>query len=268
MRRALPRCSTLHRRVVVRLHRRRARPQRRGIGRLVEGGRGPVHAADSVASACAAAAERRSPHDRIVVFGSFHTVGPAIDWLESRGCCCRPETGRVPNILTRDGSSRQRTADRRIDPGCAGRAGRTGIAVGPKADGRDSPPAAAAAEPLRNVTVDLTTSKAPAQSRMLNRRRRRPPPQRRRPQRAVSPPVQTPERATPQRRRAARTRCATAPRRQRRRRASRPGGRAPAGRGVRTWRRLNPPHFSPTSKGMVRGLCSSAASPAARTPTS
>ena len=28
------------------------------------------------------------PHDlvdRIVVFGSFHTVGPALDWLEARG---------------------------------------------------------------------------------------------------------------------------------------------------------------------------------------
>jgi hypothetical protein len=32
--------------------------------------------------------------DRIVVFGSFHTVGPALDWLESRGllpAAARPE---------------------------------------------------------------------------------------------------------------------------------------------------------------------------------
>ncbi len=56
--------------------------------------RGPVAAADSVASACAAAASAAGRHDRIVVFGSFHTVGPAIDWLESRGWlppAARPE---------------------------------------------------------------------------------------------------------------------------------------------------------------------------------
>ncbi|MEO7206839.1 MAG: bifunctional tetrahydrofolate synthase/dihydrofolate synthase [Steroidobacteraceae bacterium] len=43
----------------------------------------PVVAADSVASACAAALKAAGQQDRIVVFGSFHTVGPAIDWLES-----------------------------------------------------------------------------------------------------------------------------------------------------------------------------------------
>jgi dihydrofolate synthase/folylpolyglutamate synthase len=47
--------------------------------------RTPVAAADSVASACAAASSAAERQDRIVVFGSFHTVGPAIDWLESRG---------------------------------------------------------------------------------------------------------------------------------------------------------------------------------------
>jgi dihydrofolate synthase / folylpolyglutamate synthase len=45
----------------------------------------PVVAADNVAGACAAALSAATPQDRIVVFGSFHTVGPAIDWLESRG---------------------------------------------------------------------------------------------------------------------------------------------------------------------------------------
>jgi dihydrofolate synthase/folylpolyglutamate synthase len=45
----------------------------------------PVIATDNVASACAAASSAAKPQDRIVVFGSFHTVGPAIDWLESRG---------------------------------------------------------------------------------------------------------------------------------------------------------------------------------------
>jgi dihydrofolate synthase/folylpolyglutamate synthase len=44
-----------------------------------------VIATDNVASACAAALSAAGPQDRIVVFGSFHTVGPAIDWLESRG---------------------------------------------------------------------------------------------------------------------------------------------------------------------------------------
>ena len=56
--------------------------------------RGPVIAAESVASACAAAATAGGRQDRIVVFGSFHTVGPALDWLESRGLlppAARPE---------------------------------------------------------------------------------------------------------------------------------------------------------------------------------
>ncbi|MGO9935359.1 MAG: bifunctional tetrahydrofolate synthase/dihydrofolate synthase [Steroidobacteraceae bacterium] len=44
-----------------------------------------VHAADSVSAACAAAAAAANSHDRIVVFGSFHTVGPALDWLEAAG---------------------------------------------------------------------------------------------------------------------------------------------------------------------------------------
>jgi dihydrofolate synthase / folylpolyglutamate synthase len=55
---------------------------------------GAVVAVDSVASACAAALAAAGRQDRIVVFGSFHTVGPAIDWLESRGllpAAARPE---------------------------------------------------------------------------------------------------------------------------------------------------------------------------------
>jgi dihydrofolate synthase / folylpolyglutamate synthase len=44
-----------------------------------------VHASDSVAAACAAAAAAANSRDRIVVFGSFHTVGPALDWLEAAG---------------------------------------------------------------------------------------------------------------------------------------------------------------------------------------
>jgi dihydrofolate synthase/folylpolyglutamate synthase len=44
-----------------------------------------VNAAESVATACAAALGAATPQDRIVVFGSFHTVGPALDWLEAAG---------------------------------------------------------------------------------------------------------------------------------------------------------------------------------------
>jgi dihydrofolate synthase/folylpolyglutamate synthase len=40
-----------------------------------------VAQASDVASACAAARERAGPDDRIVVFGSFHSVGPALEWL-------------------------------------------------------------------------------------------------------------------------------------------------------------------------------------------
>ncbi len=40
---------------------------------------------ETVDAACAAALERAGPADRIVVFGSFHTVGPALDWLAAHG---------------------------------------------------------------------------------------------------------------------------------------------------------------------------------------
>jgi dihydrofolate synthase/folylpolyglutamate synthase len=45
----------------------------------------PLMTADDIASACCAALAYAEPHDRIVVFGSFHTVGPALDWLDRRG---------------------------------------------------------------------------------------------------------------------------------------------------------------------------------------
>jgi dihydrofolate synthase / folylpolyglutamate synthase len=41
------------------------------------------HAAASIGAACAAASAAAEGQDRIVVFGSFHTVGPALDWLEA-----------------------------------------------------------------------------------------------------------------------------------------------------------------------------------------
>ena len=43
--------------------------------------RAPVQLADSVEAACALARERARPHDRIIVLGSFHVVGPALSWL-------------------------------------------------------------------------------------------------------------------------------------------------------------------------------------------
>jgi dihydrofolate synthase/folylpolyglutamate synthase len=44
----------------------------------------PVEAADSTSAGCAAALAYAKPLDRIVVFGSFHVAGPALDWLEAR----------------------------------------------------------------------------------------------------------------------------------------------------------------------------------------
>jgi dihydrofolate synthase/folylpolyglutamate synthase len=47
--------------------------------------RAPVEAAPTIAAACEAAAAAAGAGDRIVVFGSFHTVGPALDWLDAAG---------------------------------------------------------------------------------------------------------------------------------------------------------------------------------------
>jgi dihydrofolate synthase/folylpolyglutamate synthase len=43
----------------------------------------PVEVAESPSAGCAAALADANPVDRIVVFGSFHVVGPALDWLEA-----------------------------------------------------------------------------------------------------------------------------------------------------------------------------------------
>jgi folylpolyglutamate synthase/dihydropteroate synthase len=43
----------------------------------------PVFVASGAAAGCAAALAAAAAGDRIVVCGSFHTVGPAIDWLET-----------------------------------------------------------------------------------------------------------------------------------------------------------------------------------------
>jgi dihydrofolate synthase/folylpolyglutamate synthase len=45
----------------------------------------PVHCAESVEAGCALAAAWAQPSDRVVVFGSFHTVAPALAWREAHG---------------------------------------------------------------------------------------------------------------------------------------------------------------------------------------
>ncbi len=55
----------------------------------------PVEAADSMPAGCAAALAHAEPQDRIVVFGSFHMVGPALDWLESRGLAAAARASRI-----------------------------------------------------------------------------------------------------------------------------------------------------------------------------
>ncbi|HRP86705.1 MAG TPA: bifunctional tetrahydrofolate synthase/dihydrofolate synthase [Gammaproteobacteria bacterium] len=49
----------------------------------------PVRTAPSVAAACEAARAAARPGDRVVVCGSFHAVGPALEWL---GVYCEPLT--------------------------------------------------------------------------------------------------------------------------------------------------------------------------------
>jgi dihydrofolate synthase/folylpolyglutamate synthase len=54
------------------------------------------HETASVAEACELAASLAEPADRIVVFGSFHTVGPALEWLARRpssAILARPQFG-------------------------------------------------------------------------------------------------------------------------------------------------------------------------------
>jgi dihydrofolate synthase / folylpolyglutamate synthase len=43
--------------------------------------RGPIELSVSVSAACARARALSSPRDRVIVFGSFHVVGPALVWL-------------------------------------------------------------------------------------------------------------------------------------------------------------------------------------------
>jgi dihydrofolate synthase/folylpolyglutamate synthase len=52
-----------------------------GLAQRLELGATELAPADSVAQGCEMAREWARPGDRVVVFGSFHTVGPALEWL-------------------------------------------------------------------------------------------------------------------------------------------------------------------------------------------
>ena len=53
-------------------------------GRMAPHIKAPVHIAADITGGCAAALAAARAGDRIVVFGSFHSVAPALDWLEAR----------------------------------------------------------------------------------------------------------------------------------------------------------------------------------------
>ena len=53
--------------------------------RIVAAGGKNVSTADDVQAGCRAAEASAVPGDRIVVFGSFLTVGPALEFLQTRG---------------------------------------------------------------------------------------------------------------------------------------------------------------------------------------
>jgi dihydrofolate synthase/folylpolyglutamate synthase len=66
----------------------------------------PIEVADSPEAGCAAALAAAGPTDRIVVFGSFHTVGPALDWLEAHDVlppAVRPEYIATPRATSVQG---------------------------------------------------------------------------------------------------------------------------------------------------------------------
>ena len=66
----------------------------------------PIEVADSPEAGCAAVQAAAGPTDRIVVFGSFHTVGPALDWLEAHDVLppvARPEYTATPRATSVQG---------------------------------------------------------------------------------------------------------------------------------------------------------------------
>ena len=71
----------------------------------------PVHLAADIEGGCAAALAAARAGDRIVVFGSFHTVAPALDWLEARA---RLPSGTSPAASSPAASLREYTVSPRI----------------------------------------------------------------------------------------------------------------------------------------------------------
>ncbi|MGA2398877.1 MAG: bifunctional tetrahydrofolate synthase/dihydrofolate synthase [Steroidobacteraceae bacterium] len=71
----------------------------------------PVHLAADIEGGCLSALTVARPGDRIVVFGSFHTVAPALDWLEARA---RLPSGSSPAASSPAASLREYTVSPRI----------------------------------------------------------------------------------------------------------------------------------------------------------
>jgi len=67
--------------IAVRLDSPRSLPEAELATRISRWSQAPVATADSVAAGCAVAAKTCKGDDRILVFGSFHTVGPALEHL-------------------------------------------------------------------------------------------------------------------------------------------------------------------------------------------
>jgi dihydrofolate synthase/folylpolyglutamate synthase len=70
--------------IIVGLDSPRAVPLNDLSQRLADAGANVVASADSVASGCEIAQSMARDSDRIVAFGSFLTVGPALEWLQAR----------------------------------------------------------------------------------------------------------------------------------------------------------------------------------------
>ncbi len=131
--------------------------------------------------------------DRIVVFGSFHTVGPAIDWLEAPRIAAAGGASRIYCAPRASegccyGSSRQRTAGRRIDLGRARGAGRARTAVGPETTRRLHPRFRRKRRNPFAMSRWIWRPARPRQTPTLSRPSPSPPPHRRPHPRPIPPP--------------------------------------------------------------------------------
>ena len=71
--------------IVTPLRSERAAPTERLVDALTTEGAEAVEVVDDVPAGVAAALERATPEDLVLVFGSFHTVGDAMPWLRKAG---------------------------------------------------------------------------------------------------------------------------------------------------------------------------------------